>query len=152
MPTYDYECQACNHEFEAFQSMTADPLRKCPSCGKLKLQRLIGTGAGVIFKGGGFYETDYRSESYKQAQKAESEAASGKSGDKPASSSDSKASSPAEGKPAQPGTGDKAKTTAKADAAKASHKGDGEKTSPSKAAAKSRSGSGAAGPSAKSAD
>ncbi len=60
MPTYDYECRECGHEFEEFQSMTAGALRKCPSCGKLKLRRLIGAGAGIIFKGSGFYETDYK--------------------------------------------------------------------------------------------
>jgi putative FmdB family regulatory protein len=58
MPTYDYACRACGHEFEEFQSITAPVMRKCPKCGKLKLERLIGTGAGIIFKGGGFYETD----------------------------------------------------------------------------------------------
>jgi len=73
MPTYDYSCQACGHDFEAFQSMTAAPLRKCPVCGKLQLKRLIGMGAGVIFKGSGFYETDYRSDGYKQSAKAEKE-------------------------------------------------------------------------------
>ena len=78
MPTYDYQCQACEHAFELFQQMT-DPVRKkCPECGKLKLQRLIGTGAGVIFKGGGFYETDYRSESYKKAADAEKTKGDGK--------------------------------------------------------------------------
>ena len=61
MPTYDYICQACGHELEIFQSMTESPKRKCPECGKLKLKRQIGTGAGLIFKGSGFYETDYRS-------------------------------------------------------------------------------------------
>ena len=66
MPTYDYLCQACGHAFELFQQMTAPVKRKCPECSKLKLQRLIGTGSGVIFKGGGFYETDYRSDSYKK--------------------------------------------------------------------------------------
>jgi putative FmdB family regulatory protein len=70
MPTYDYLCEGCDHRFEQFQSMTADALRKCPQCGKLKLQRLIGTGAGVIFKGSGFYQTDYRSDSYKADAKA----------------------------------------------------------------------------------
>ena len=60
MPTYDYECRACGHEFEQFQPITAGALRKCPACGKLKLRRLIGAGAGVIFKGSGFYETDYK--------------------------------------------------------------------------------------------
>jgi putative FmdB family regulatory protein len=71
MPTYDYVCNACDHAFELFQKMTDAPKRKCPSCGRLKLERLIGTGAGVIFKGGGFYETDYRSESYKKDAEAE---------------------------------------------------------------------------------
>jgi putative FmdB family regulatory protein len=67
MPTYDYQCSSCGHRFERFQSMTAKVLRKCPECGKTALERLIGTGAGVIFKGSGFYSTDYRSPSYKEA-------------------------------------------------------------------------------------
>jgi putative FmdB family regulatory protein len=67
MPTYEYECKACKHEFEIFQSMKDDALTKCPECGKDKLRRLIGTGAGIIFKGSGFYETDYRSSSYQKA-------------------------------------------------------------------------------------
>jgi len=66
MPTYDYECDACGHEFELFQSITAGVKRKCPECSKLKLRRLFGIGAAVVFKGSGFYETDYRSESYKK--------------------------------------------------------------------------------------
>lgn len=78
MPTYDYECSECGHVWELFQGITAKPIRKCPSCGKLKAKRLIGTGAGIIFRGSGFYETDYRSESYKQAAKADQEAAKGK--------------------------------------------------------------------------
>src|SRR5262245_62349914 len=60
MPTYEYACRACGHEFETMHSMTAPVLRKCPECGKLKLERLISGGAGVIFKGSGFYETDYK--------------------------------------------------------------------------------------------
>jgi putative FmdB family regulatory protein len=72
MPTYDYKCDACGHAFEKFQSMKAGPIRKCPKCGKRKVKRLVGTGAGLIFKGSGFYITDYRSESYKSAAKAES--------------------------------------------------------------------------------
>lgn len=64
MPTYDYACANCGHRFEEFQSMSSDPLKKCPECKKNKLERLIGSGAGVIFKGSGFYETDYRSGSY----------------------------------------------------------------------------------------
>ncbi len=74
MPTYEYECKACGHFFEEFQSITAEPLRKCPSCKKLKLQRLIGAGAGIIFKGSGFYETDYRSEEYKKKAREEKKA------------------------------------------------------------------------------
>ena len=75
MPTYEYICEECGHEFEQFQSITARSLRKCPKCGKRKLKRLIGVGSGVIFKGSGFYETDYRSESYKEAEKKEKGAA-----------------------------------------------------------------------------
>ena len=66
MPTYDYKCDACGHTFEKFQPITARPIRKCPKCGQLKVKRLIGTGAGVIFRGSGFYETDYRSDSYRK--------------------------------------------------------------------------------------
>lgn len=69
MPTYDYLCDGCGHRFEEFQSMTAKALRKCPECGKNSLQRLIGAGAGVIFKGSGFYETDYRSSSWTEGSK-----------------------------------------------------------------------------------
>ena len=71
MPTYEYHCDACGHNFDEFQSITAGPLRKCPACGKLKLRRLFGTGAGILFKGSGFYQTDYRSESYKASAKAD---------------------------------------------------------------------------------
>lgn len=69
MPTYDYKCENCGHTFEKFESMTAGPARKCPRCKKMQLNRLIGAGAGIIFKGSGFYETDYRSESYKEGAK-----------------------------------------------------------------------------------
>jgi putative FmdB family regulatory protein len=71
MPTYDYRCEQCGHEFELFQSMTAKLKRKCPECSEPKLKRLIGTGGAVIFKGSGFYETDYRSDSYKKAAEAD---------------------------------------------------------------------------------
>ncbi|MEM0915454.1 MAG: zinc ribbon domain-containing protein [Planctomycetota bacterium] len=92
MPTYEYACESCGHQFEEFQSMSAKPLRKCPECGELKLKRLIGIGAGVIFKGSGFYETDYRSEGYKKDEKAETEAAKPKK-DGDAKSGDSSKSS-----------------------------------------------------------
>ncbi|MCL4222540.1 MAG: zinc ribbon domain-containing protein [Phycisphaerales bacterium] len=72
MPTYDYRCGNCEHEFELFQSMSEPARRKCPNCGRNTLERLIGTGAAVLFKGSGFYQTDYRSESYKKAAKSES--------------------------------------------------------------------------------
>src|SRR5882672_7555892 len=75
MPTYEYQCDACNHNFDDFHSMSDKPLTKCPKCGKKKLRRAFGTGAAVIFKGSGFYQTDYRSESYKSAAKADQEAA-----------------------------------------------------------------------------
>lgn len=74
MPTYDYECDACGHAFELFQSITAGVKRKCPECKKLKLRRLFGTGAAIVFKGSGFYQTDYRSESYKAGAAKEKKA------------------------------------------------------------------------------
>jgi putative FmdB family regulatory protein len=69
MPTYEYKCEACGHAFEKFQSIMSKPIRKCPKCGKSRVKRLIGTGSGVIFKGGGFYTTDYRSDAYKDSAK-----------------------------------------------------------------------------------
>ncbi len=71
MPTYEYACENCGHKLEKFQSIKAGSVRKCPKCGKLSLKRLISSGAGIIFKGSGFYQTDYRSESYKTAVKNE---------------------------------------------------------------------------------
>jgi putative FmdB family regulatory protein len=81
MPTYDYRCLACGHATEIFHSIHARPKRKCPACGKSRLERQIGAGAGVIFKGSGFYQTDYRSKAYHEAAKAErGDAAPSKSG------------------------------------------------------------------------
>ncbi len=68
MPTYEYQCRSCAHRFEAFQSITASPLTRCPKC-KKKVDRLIGSGAGFLFKGSGFYTTDYRSKPYQEAAK-----------------------------------------------------------------------------------
>ncbi len=78
MPTYEYRCGACGHEMEAFQSIEARPLKKCPECAAMKLERLISGGGAVIFKGSGFYETDYRSESYKKSADADKKAAEAK--------------------------------------------------------------------------
>ncbi|MGE5608641.1 MAG: FmdB family zinc ribbon protein [Bacillota bacterium] len=77
MPTYEYRCEACGTEFERFQSITAAPIKICPQCHKAKVKRLISAGAGLIFKGSGFYITDYRSDSYKKAAASESSANSG---------------------------------------------------------------------------
>lgn len=93
MPTYDYVCDACGHKFEEMQSFKADPLKTCPKCGKDALRRLFGTGAAILFKGGGFYETDYRSESYKSAEKADSAAT--KPAESPSTTSSSPTSTPA---------------------------------------------------------
>ena len=76
MPTYDYECEACGHTMEVFQGINDPKKKKCPECGKNKLQRLFGTGAAIVFKGSGFYQTDYRSDGYKEAAKKDKEAKS----------------------------------------------------------------------------
>jgi putative FmdB family regulatory protein len=73
MPTYEYQCDACSHSFEEFQWINEPPLRECPECGKPKLRRLFGSGAAILFKGSGFYQTDYRSSAYKAAAKAEAD-------------------------------------------------------------------------------
>lgn len=89
MPTYEYECQKCGHTFEKFQRISEPPSKRCPKC-KGAVKRLLGTGAGLLFKGSGFYITDYRSDGYKQSAKADSTS----------SSSSSSVSKPAESKPA----------------------------------------------------
>lgn len=89
MPTYEYRCKTCEHAWEEFQSIKAKPSRKCPECGKLKAERIISAGGGILFKGSGFYETDYRSESYKKGAKADKKAQEGPKSD---SKSDSKSS------------------------------------------------------------
>ncbi|MGZ0174749.1 MAG: FmdB family zinc ribbon protein [Planctomycetales bacterium] len=100
MPTYDYKCANCEHQWEEFQSITAKPKRKCPECGKLKAKRMIGPGAGIIFKGSGFYETDYRSSSYtkdaaadKKASESSNKSDSGSKSSDNSSKSDSCSSS-----------------------------------------------------------
>ena len=94
MPTYDYICDACEHAWELFQKITDDPVKKCPECKKKKAVRQFGTGAAIMFKGSGFYETDYRSDSYKKSAKADKSAKSDSSDKKSDSSkSDSSAKS-----------------------------------------------------------
>jgi putative FmdB family regulatory protein len=97
MPTYEYQCDACEHNFDEFQSMSDEPLKKCPKCGKKKLRRVFGAGAAILFKGSGFYQTDYRSESYKSAAKKEQESA------KPAGGTETNGSNGASGKKAGKG-------------------------------------------------
>ena len=97
MPTYDYVCDQCGHRFEEMQSFKDEPLKVCPKCHESALRRLFGTGAAILFKGSGFYETDYRSESYKKAAKAEQEATTKTGGD---SNGAAKETKPAESKPA----------------------------------------------------
>jgi putative FmdB family regulatory protein len=113
MPTYDYQCDACGHRFEEFQSITADALKKCPECKRNKLRRLIGAGAGLIFKGSGFYCTDYRSSSYKKSASADSGSSSSGSTGSNGSTSETKATKSSNG---ESGGKSKSKTsTAKSD-------------------------------------
>jgi putative FmdB family regulatory protein len=95
MPTYEYRCNACDHKWDEFQSITASPTKKCPKCRKAKAERIISAGGGVIFKGSGFYQTDYRSDSYKKGADAAKKAS-----DTTASSSSSSESSSSESKKA----------------------------------------------------
>ncbi len=94
MPTYEYQCQNCGHEFELFQQMSAPVKKKCPKCSKLKLKRLIGSGSAVVFKGSGFYETDYRSDAYKKDAKADKSEPSTKTKKSDGAKKESKKSSP----------------------------------------------------------
>jgi len=114
MPTYDYVCKECDHAFDAFHSMSQDPLVTCPSCGKDALRRLIGAGAGIIFKGSGFYETDY-----KRARSGQSDG--GKSGDGDSKSGDSKSS---DGKSDSSGSSDSKKSESKKSESKPAKSGD----------------------------
>ncbi|MFK8111770.1 MAG: FmdB family zinc ribbon protein [Rubripirellula sp.] len=96
MPTYDYECDACGHALEVFQGINDPVKKKCPECGKNKLKRQFGTGAAIVFKGSGFYQTDYRSDGYKKAAAADKKASSDA---KPSGKGDSKGSSKSDSKP-----------------------------------------------------
>jgi putative FmdB family regulatory protein len=87
MPTYAYKCESCGHGFEQFQSITAKPIRKCPVCGKTTAKRLVGAGSGILFKGSGFYQTDYRSDTYKKAAEGDKGTPSKKETDSSSTSS-----------------------------------------------------------------
>ena len=102
MPTYEYVCDACKHAFDEFQSFSDKPLKKCPKCKKSKLRRLFGTGAALIFKGTGFYQTDYRSESYKAGAKADTPPAASESKDAGKSDASAKSETKTEAKPSSP--------------------------------------------------
>ena len=93
MPTYDYECDACQHAFELFQGINDPVKKKCPECGKLKLRRLFGTGSAIVFKGSGFYQTDYRSSEYKKAAEKDKKSSEPKSESKKSDSSSKSSSS-----------------------------------------------------------
>lgn len=93
MPTYDYQCDACGHTFEHFQGINDPVLKKCPECKKMKLTRLFGTGAAIVFKGSGFYQTDYRSESYKKGAAADKKDSGKSKSDKSKDTSSSKSDS-----------------------------------------------------------
>jgi putative FmdB family regulatory protein len=95
MPTYEYECAACGNTFELFQMISDPPKRKCPACGKLKAKRLIGSGGALIFKGSGFYKTDYRSDEYKRQAKQESGSTTSTAPESKPSASDKSSSAPA---------------------------------------------------------
>lgn len=104
MPTYDYQCEACGHELEIFQGINEEPVKKCPECKKSKLKRQFGTGAAIVFKGSGFYQTDYRSESYKKGAKADQKSSEPKSDSN--SKKDSGTTKSSESKPAKKSGGD----------------------------------------------
>lgn len=118
MPTYDYLCDACGHKFELFQSITDAIQKKCPQCKKLKLRRLFGTGAAVMFKGSGFYQTDYRSESYKKGASADAPAAKSSDGEAKSGGSDKAAESKAPDSPGSTQKGNGATKSAKTRAGK----------------------------------
>ena len=113
MPTYEYKCSACGHAFEQFQSITAEPTKRCPQCGKSKVKRLLGTGAGLIFKGSGFYITDYRDSSYAEKAKADSGPSTGGG-----TEGGSEAKPAAESKPAESKAGESKSSESKASESK----------------------------------
>jgi putative FmdB family regulatory protein len=104
MPTYDYICDQCSHEFEAFESIKADPQTVCPACSEARLRRKIGAGAAILFKGSGFYQTDYRSASYQAGAKSE-ESASKPAAEKSGGTDKSSATAPSAAPKNDPASG-----------------------------------------------
>ncbi len=110
MPTYDYLCQACGHEWEKFQSMNASPTKTCPQCKKRRAKRQIGLGAGLIFKGSGFYETDYKDKKPPKSESSGDSKGDAKASDASSSASDSSGSKKSEKKSASSAKKEKAAT------------------------------------------
>ncbi len=123
MPTYEYRCNACKKRSEIFHSITEKPKRKCPACGKAKLERLISAGAGFLFKGDGFYITDYRSESYKAGQQNEKSQESKPKDSKPDSASTSATEKPVSAASAKADAREPSRKAPKAQASKAPDSG-----------------------------
>lgn len=107
MPTYDYECDACGHTLEVFQGINDPVKKKCPECGKSKLKRLFGTGAAIVFKGSGFYQTDYRSDGYKKAAEADKKSKTDTKSSDSKKSGKSEAKKSSGGNSKKPSSGDK---------------------------------------------
>ena len=111
MPTYEYECEACGKTFEEFQQISEKPKRKCPHCGKLKARRRIGAGAAVIFRGSGFYQTDYRSKEYKDQARAEKSGPSETKSSEKSSSSEKPSSSEKSSSSEKPSSSEKSSSS-----------------------------------------
>jgi putative FmdB family regulatory protein len=125
MPTYDYVCDACGDKFELFQGIN-DPLkRKCTKCGKQKLRRLIGAGAAIMFKGSGFYQTDYRSDNYKKSAAADRPPSESSGGDKSADKAGGDQSSAAKSDSAKSESKSESKAESKPSASKSASKSSG---------------------------
>ena len=131
MPTYEYKCDACGHAFEQFQSIKAAPIRKCPNCGKMKVKKLISKGAGLIFKGSGFYITDYRSEGYKNQARADSGESKSESKDSSKTETKSDSKPATEAAPAKTETKAESKPAPKAESKSASKSSESSKPSKS---------------------
>ena len=115
MPTYEYKCLDCGIQFDRFQSITEDPIQECPECSG-QTKRLIGAGAGLIFKGSGFYITDYRSEGYKERAKEDKDSSSSGDGDNKSGDSKSGDSKNSDSKPSKTKSSDSSKSTSDASA------------------------------------